>query len=128
MKKYISFLLGAFLMFSAAQVIALDPPTKKHKASSESFGYEIPSDTYLKAVYQSDDRTKVFIDFSEIPVNLKSIQVLNGDGDVFVNKVVYELPVNSLFEIDLTDFPATDLVLEIQTFTDSRFVLLGSRN
>ena len=114
-------------MFSAAQVIALDPPTKKHKASKESFGYEIPSDTYQKAVYQSDDGTKVFIDFNEIPVNLKSIQVLNSNGDIFVNKVVFELPVNSLFEIDSTEFPGADLVLEIQTFTDSRFVLLGSR-
>ncbi len=128
MKKYISFLLGAFLLFSAAHVFAIDPPTKKNKASSESFGYEIPTDTYQKAVYQSDDRTKVFIDFGEIPVNLKSIQVLNSSGDVFINKVVYELPVNSLFEIDLTNFPGNDLVLEIQTFTDSRFVLLGSRN
>ena len=112
-------------MFSAAQVIAIDPPTKKHKASSESFGYEIPSATYQKAVYQSDDRTKVFIDFSEIPVNLKSIQILNSKGDVFVSKVVYELPVNSLYEIDLTNFPGNDLVLEIQTFTDSRFIQLG---
>ena len=128
MKKYISFLLGAFLMFSAAHVIAIDPPTKKHKASSESFGYEIPSGTYQKAIYQSDDRTKVFIDFNEIPVNLKSIQILNSKGDVFLNKVVFDLPVNSLYEIDLTDFPGSDLVLEIQTFTDSRFVLLGSRN
>jgi len=115
-------------LFSAAHVFAIDPPTKKNKASSESFGYEIPTDTYQKAVYQSDDRTKVFIDFGEIPVNLKSIQVLNSSGDVFINKVVYELPVNSLFEIDLTNFPGNDLVLEIQTFTDSRFVLLGSRN
>ncbi len=115
-------------MFSAAHVIAIDPPTKKHKASSESFGYEIPSGTYQKAIYQSDDRTKVFIDFNEIPVNLKSIQILNSKGDVFLNKVVFDLPVNSLYEIDLTDFPGSDLVLEIQTFTDSRFVLLGSRN
>jgi len=115
-------------MFSAAQVIALDPPTKKQKASSESFGYEIPTDTYRKAVYQSDDNTKVFIDFSEIPVNIKSIQVLNSKGNVFLNKVVYELPVNSLYEIDLTNFLDNDLVLEIQTFTDSRFILLGSRN
>ena len=128
MKKYISFLLGAFLLFSAAHVYAIDPPTKKQKASSESFGYEIPSDTYRKAVYQSEDRTKVFIDFSEIPVNLKSIQVLNSHGDVFVNKSVYELPVNSLYEIDLTSFPANDLILEIQTFTDSRFIQLGNRD
>jgi len=67
----------------------------------------------------------VYIDFSEIPVNLKSIQILNSKGDVFVNKVVYELPVNSLYEIDLTNFPGNDLVLEIQTFTDSRFIQLG---
>ncbi|HHB79462.1 MAG TPA: hypothetical protein ENK85_09555 [Saprospiraceae bacterium] len=129
MTKYISFLLVAFLMISTTQVFAYDPPTKKNKVtSSESFGYEIAFETYRSAVYQSDDRQKVFVDFGEIPVNLKSIRVLNSTGDVLLTKIVYDLPVNSLYEIDLSQFSNDDLVLEIETFTDSRFITLGADN
>ncbi len=128
MQKYISFILGAFLIFTTAQAFAFDPPTKKNSKTQSSFGYEIASSTFQDAVYQSTDNRKVFIDFNEIPVNIKCIQVLNQNGDVFVKKNVYELPVNSLFEIDLSHFPSDNLVLEIQTFTDSRFMLLGGSN
>lgn len=113
-------------MVSTFNVMAIDPPTKTKKASPmESFGYEIPSATFQDAVFQSDDNQQVFIDFDDIPVNLKSIQIMDSEGKELFKQTVYELSVSSLLEIDLSAFQQNGLVLEIQTFTDSRFIQLG---
>ncbi len=125
MQKLISFVLGAFLMVSTFNVMAIDPPTKTKASAMESFGYEISSATFQDAVFQSDDNQQVFIDFDDIPVNLKCIQIMDSDGKELFKQSVYKLSVSSLLEIDLSAFQQNGLVLEIQTFTDSRFIQLG---
>ncbi len=123
MQKFISLLILAALLIFMPTLRAYDPPAKK--ASGAVIGTDA-SAINKNAVLQSMDNAKVYIDFDDIPVNLKCIQLMDRNGKVLFKDAVNDFPVNGLYEVDLTPYAGQEIILEVQSYTDSRFFHLGS--
>ena len=68
--------------------------------------------------FYTDDENKVYyIDFEAINVNLNDIVVKDEYGQVVFKEHVLELPVNTIYELDLTQFPSGNYRIELRSFT-----------
>jgi hypothetical protein len=60
-----------------------------------------------------------YIDFEKINVTLNNIKVLNNNGEVVYSDDLWNLPVNSIYELDLTAFTKGKYTIELNTFTEA---------
>jgi len=67
--------------------------------------------------YIDDEQHIYYIDFEKINVNLNDIKVKNDAGEVVLEDQLYELPVNTIYELDLSTFPKGKYQVELRTFT-----------
>ncbi len=57
-----------------------------------------------------------YIDFDSFNLNLKEVLVKNIRGDVIYRKKVYELPVDSIYEVSFSDYPPGFYTIEVHSF------------
>jgi len=69
------------------------------------------------SIFSDDENQTYFIDFEKINVNLSEIAVTNKQGEVIFKDEVYDLPVNSIYELDTSEFGSGDYVVELRTYT-----------
>ena len=69
------------------------------------------------SIYSDDENQTYFIDFEKISVNLSDIVVKNEAGEIIFKEDVYDLPVNSIYELDASEFGAGKFVMELRSFT-----------
>ena len=69
------------------------------------------------SIYSDDENQTYFIDFEKISVNLSDIVVKNKSGEIIFKEDVYDLPVNSIYELDASEFGTGDYVMELRSFT-----------
>jgi len=69
------------------------------------------------SIYSDDENHTYFIDFEKISVNLSDIVVLNDAGEIIFKEEVYDLPVNSIYELDASEFGTGEYVMELRSFT-----------
>ena len=70
--------------------------------------------------YTDAENRMLYIDFEKINVNLNGIVVKNKEGKVvFKDDALWELPVNTIYEVDFSKEPKGDYVVEVKTFTTS---------
>ena len=63
---------------------------------------------------------KIYIDFEKINTNLNVVAVKNSNGQiVFKDDNLWQLPVNTIYEIDCKKFTSGDYTLELKSFTTS---------
>lgn len=68
--------------------------------------------------YYVDQESKTyFIDFESLTVNLNSVVVKNASGAVLMEEQVSNLPVNSIYEINLGKYGPGDYQIELHTLT-----------
>jgi hypothetical protein len=68
--------------------------------------------------YTDAENRMLYIDFEKINVNLNGIVVKNKDGKVvFKDDALWELPVNTIYEVDFSKEPKGDYIVEVKTFT-----------
>lgn len=80
----------------------------------------IAEDSKDWAIYTDNERGVVYVDFEKIDVNLSTIAVINESGkEVFKDDHVWELPVNTIYEVDCSKFPKGNYTVELKTFTSS---------
>ena len=60
---------------------------------------------------------RAFIDFEAIGVNLESIRVTAPSGEVMWSDDVSTLPVDVIYEVDYSTYPAGNYTLEIRSYT-----------
>ena len=58
-----------------------------------------------------------YIDFEKVNVNLRQIQVLNSSNEVVFSEEVIDLPVNTIYELDLHQLIAGNYTIELQSYT-----------
>ena len=112
MKKilYVSLLwsVSAYLMPAQAQLLAAKP--------SETF--IVTPDKNNWAIFTDVEKKLVYIDFEKIPVNISEVSVRDAnDKIIFRDPTVWELPVNTIYEVDFAAFPKGDYALELRSFT-----------
>lgn len=65
-----------------------------------------------------DEENKIYyIDFETINVNLNDIIVKNATGEVLTKEDVWDLPVNTIYELDFSEYKPGDYEVELRTFT-----------
>ena len=65
-----------------------------------------------------DEEQKIYyIDFETINVNLNDIAVKNAAGKVVFQDEVFNLPVNTIYELDMHTFPKGKYVVELRSYT-----------
>ena len=68
--------------------------------------------------YTDAENRMLYIDFEKINVNLNGIVVKNKEGKVvFKDDALWDLPVNTIYEVDFSKEPQGDYVVEVRTFT-----------
>ena len=68
-------------------------------------------------VYADDENKIFYIDFENLTVNLNDIIVRNEKGSVVLRDEVFDLPVNTIYEVDLSAHPAGNYYIELRAFT-----------
>ncbi len=58
-----------------------------------------------------------YIDFERINVNLHEIVVKNQKGTIVFNEAVNGLPVDSIYELDCSQFPVGIYTIELHSYT-----------
>ncbi len=65
-----------------------------------------------------DKENKVYyIDFETISVNLSDIQVKNEDGEIVLQDKLWDLPVNAIYELDMSKWSPGKYMVELRTYT-----------
>lgn len=65
-----------------------------------------------------DDESHIYyIDFEKINVNLNDIKVINEAGETVMEDQLYDLPVNTIYELDLSGYPSGIYSVELRSFT-----------
>ena len=67
--------------------------------------------------YIDEEQEIYYIDFEKINVNLNDLKVINADGEVVLEDQLYELPVNTIYELDLRELPEGTYEVALRTFT-----------
>lgn len=79
---------------------------------------ELVNDASEDWTIYADEENKVFyIDFENLTFNLNDIVVLNESGDVVHEDEVFDLPVNTIYELDLSSQRAGTYYIELRAFT-----------
>ena len=76
---------------------------------------ELPDENW--SFYKDEENQLYFIDFEKINYNLSEIIVKNENGEILIQDDVLDLPVNTIYEIDLSEFGAGDYHVELRSFT-----------
>ena len=69
------------------------------------------------SLYADEENHVYYIDFESLKINLSDIVVKNEDGKVVLKEDVFDLPVNTIYEIDYSDFKSGKYELELRSFT-----------
>ncbi|MDZ7878163.1 MAG: hypothetical protein U5L45_10860 [Saprospiraceae bacterium] len=68
--------------------------------------------------YTDAENRMLYIDFEKINVNLNGIVVKNKEGKVvFKDDALWELPVNTIYEVDFSKELKGEYIVEVKTFT-----------
>ena len=69
------------------------------------------------SLYADEENRVYYIDFENLTFNLSDIIVKNDEGEVIFKEDVFDLPVNTIYELDYADFKAGEYQLELRSFT-----------
>lgn len=75
------------------------------------------ADTKSWTVYLDEENQVYYIDFEALQVNISDVVVKNDQGNVVMKDDVFDLPVNTIYELDLTRFSSGKYELELRSFT-----------
>jgi uncharacterized protein DUF3244 len=67
--------------------------------------------------YLDAEKRLYYIDFESINVNLNDIKVKNSKGQVVLSDGVAELPVNTIYELDMKNMKPGKYQIELSSFT-----------
>ncbi len=114
--KNFSLLLGLFA-FAFLPEINAQMAAKSPYASTLS-----TSETAVLAIndwsiYADMDSRTYFIDFEQLAVNVNEVLVIDAEGNVVWQEEVYDLPVNSIYELDFSAYKSGQYTIELQAFT-----------
>jgi Domain of unknown function (DUF3244) len=111
-------------LFSAAAIMvafSIIAPLNAQLLSTTSNGTDANKQTEtLKdwSFFTDTENHIVYIDFEKIDVNLSSVTVKDADNKVaFKDENLWQLPVNTIYEVDFSDKPKGQYTIELRTFT-----------
>ncbi len=115
MQRKIFFALTLFMLSGVSFCLAQNTAGLSDALSENS---ELQNDVSEDWTIYADEENKIFyIDFENLTVNLNDIIVRNEAGEIVLSEEVFDLPVNTIYEIDLSDQRAGTYFIELRAFT-----------
>lgn len=69
------------------------------------------------SIYADQESDTYFIDFEQLAINVNKVMVKSTNGEVMWQEDVFDLPVNSIYELDFSSFSAGEYYIELEAFT-----------
>jgi len=66
--------------------------------------------------YSDDENNTYYIDFEKLSFNLSEIVVKDQDGTIIIREDVLDLPVNTIFELDFSEYKSGKYLIELRSF------------
>ena len=111
-------LLAALII---AATSAFTPLKAQLLSTSTSSGTETTNLTSNKqewSLYTDKENSMVYIDFEKININLNGLVVKDKEGKVvFKDDALWQLPVNTIYEVDFSKYPKGAYSIELKSFT-----------
>ena len=107
----LTFLLFAALTYTSAQTTA----SNTSDISSSLAVWEMGEEDWT--FYLDQEKKVYYIDFESINVNLSDIKVINEQGEVVLNDKLWDLPVNTIYELDMRNLKPGKYRIELRTYT-----------
>ncbi|NUN99033.1 MAG: hypothetical protein HUU01_00300 [Saprospiraceae bacterium] len=70
-----------------------------------------------QSLYTGGDEKIYYIDFEDLRMNLSEIILKNNQGTVLLKDDVFDLPVNTIYELDLSQYGTGTFEVELRSFT-----------
>ncbi|RME92371.1 MAG: hypothetical protein D6772_16995 [Bacteroidetes bacterium] len=102
----------ANLSLPAQTAIKGIPATLTVSAEAEA---ELPINDW--SIFADQDNKIYFIDFEQFAVNLNEIVVKDQRGQVVWHDEVFDLPVNTIYELDFSTYQAGEYLIELKAYT-----------
>lgn len=118
-----NFTLAAMLCFAAcfsasAQTAALNPETTFTTTIAPTESTQLFSSTDDWTLFADEENKLYYIDFETLTFNVSDVIVKDAAGkEVFKDKV-FDLPVDTIYELDFSKFKAGNYDIELRTFTE----------
>jgi len=105
-----------FTVEGAAQSASLDAtPDQLTAVASESL-LHIENDEW--SLFADEENQLYYVDFATLSVNLNDIVVTRQDGEVVLRDDLFNLPVDTIYEIDFSQYGQGSYTIELRSFTE----------
>ncbi len=104
------------LLFTISTQISAQSTADASEASIISFELEEITDENW-SFYKDEENNIYYIDFETISFNLSDVVVKNEHGEIIMKDDVLDLPVNTIYEIDFSEFSEGKYEIELRSFT-----------
>lgn len=104
-----------FLMAIGFTATAQSLASKSGEATQSSKLKEIQADNW--DIFADDENKIYYVDFESLNITLADIVVKNASGSVILKDDVFDLPVDTIYEIDLSDQKKGTYKIELRSFT-----------
>lgn len=114
-----TFVAFAFVLLLPATYLLAQPTlTTPASASLSDNVDDLPVLTDHTFTFYHDEGQKVYyIDFESIPFNLRELRILDHRGNLVFSEEVWQLPVNTIYEVNFTNYKPGVYEVELRTFT-----------
>lgn len=76
-----------------------------------------PADNDNWTLYADEENKLYYIDFEALSVNVSDVIVKNAQGEIVLQDKVFDLPVNTIYELDFSRRKSGTYEVELRTFT-----------
>ncbi len=124
--KFKFFTLVIFLclgtsQWAMAQAMAVKPEANFSNQIVQSASLGVTTETPANedwTLYADEENKLYYIDFENLKVNLSDIVVKNANGEVLLKDNVFDLPVNTIYELDFSAYRPGIYEIELRSFTN----------
>ncbi|MCB0663760.1 MAG: hypothetical protein KDC24_13520 [Saprospiraceae bacterium] len=71
------------------------------------------------SIYTDTENHILYVDFAKLNFNLNDITIRNKAGEILFQDQLWDLPVDTIYELDLAPFGKGAYSVELRSFTDS---------
>jgi len=112
-----SFLTGLFVVLSISFLSAQGSASVNTKKPNILEPSQFTTSTDEWAFYFDNENKVYYIDFESINVNLSDIKLFNQAGEMVKSDKLWDLPVNTIYELDIHDLKPGNYKIELRSYT-----------
>ncbi len=110
--------LGFFTSVSAQNATVSSAKTAKEVATLLTQPKTTSTTTEDWTIFHDEENNFYYIDFETFKVNISDIVIKDEANKVVFEEDVFDLPVNTIYELDMNNFKAGKYGIELRTFTN----------